>query len=558
MSSKTTLPGPVFILFAVAAFLAITPMLFFGNVWGYDFDIHLPAWIDVAHQLRQGVLFPRWDASANAGFGEPFFVFYPPLSWGLGGVLGSILPWKLVPGAYVWVTLLLAGTAMWKFARDWLDPRSALMAGLLYALNPYIVVMVYKRCSYGELLASAFFPLLLWAALRLGRDGRTAMLQLAIIFAAIWLADLPAGVIAGYSLVLLLAVASFVSRSLGPLLYGGGGILAAFAGIAFFLVPAAWERRWVNMGLVIRSDLAPESNFLFSHNDNPVMRLFSSGISIVGLLLVIATVVALLLAFRMRRDAPDVWYQLAALAVASAFLMFRPSLILWQILPQLRYVQFPWRWLSPLCAVGAIMASSAAAQIANKWLPGAIAALAIGAIGAATVYSVRWDAGHRRMNELVAAVSSDAGYTEGGTEWCHPIGSDPSKLPGDAPRIASAAPEDGSSTYGAGVQIQVRQWAAERKVFSVDSPRALRLKIKLLNYPGWQARLNGGIVPLETAHETGQMLLAVPAGQTRAEITFGRTPDQVAGDAISLTTVAAIVPLMWFSGRKRRRLADRG
>jgi len=138
----------------------------------------------------------------------------------------------------VWLALVLAGVTMWKCASDWLDPQDAVIAGLLYAVNPYLIVMVYKRCSYGELLASALFPLLVWAAIQLGRDPGKAVFPLAVVFAAIWLSDLPAGVVASYSLAGLLLLVSLIHRSLRPLLYGAAVIAAVFASLSFFLIPA--------------------------------------------------------------------------------------------------------------------------------------------------------------------------------------------------------------------------------------------------------------------------------------------------------------------------------
>lgn len=81
-------------------------------------------------------------------------------------------------------------------------------------------------------------------------------------------------------------------------------------------------------------------------------------------------------------------------------------------------------------------------------------------------------------------------------------------------------------------------------MFSVDSPRPLLLRIKLLTYPAWQAKLNGKIVALETRQETGQMLLPVPAGFTRAEIKFVRTWDRTVAMAVSLTTTLALIVLL--------------
>jgi hypothetical protein len=552
--SRSTLRIRVFILFAIAATLAIVPMLVFGNSWGHDFDSIVPVWIDAAQEFAQGVVYPHWAASANGGFGEPFFLFYPPLSWGIGGALGSILPWKLVPGAYIWIVVFLACVAMWRCARDWVDPGSAVFAALLYALNPYILVMIYRRCSYAELLASAVFPLLLGSALRMGRNGRQTILPLAVVFAAIWLADLPAGVIASYALVLLLIVTGFLNRSARPILYGAFSIVIAFAGLAFFLLPAAWERKWVNMGLVVRPELAPEGNFLFGHQGNPLLREFNTGIALMGLFLILVTTGALLVTRRLRGKIPTPWYQLAALAGASAFLMFRPSLILWQILPQLRYVQFPWRWLSPLCAAGALLLAMAAGRTQRKWMPWTVAALTIAAAGVGIVHGVRWDAGHRHMDDLVAAIRSGAGYREN-AEWSRPLGSDPSKLPANAPLVASAGSGGGESATSPGVEIRVRKWLPEHKVFSVSSARADLLRIKLLAYPAWVAKVNGAIVPIMTDGESGQMLLAVPPGVTQAEVTFGWTRDRAAGAVLSLITVLAVVPALWLFAARSRPIA---
>ena len=107
---------PALFWIAGVAFLAAAPMLFLGNAWGYDFDFHTSMWMDAAQQLRQGIILPHWAAGVNAGFGEPSLIFYPPLSWMGGGALGLMVPWKFAACAFVFLTLMLAGGAMWKWA----------------------------------------------------------------------------------------------------------------------------------------------------------------------------------------------------------------------------------------------------------------------------------------------------------------------------------------------------------------------------------------------------------------------------------------------------------
>ena len=76
-------------------------------------------------------------------------------------------------------------------------------------------------------------------------------------------------------------------------------------------------------------------------------------------------------------------------------------------------------------------------------------------------------------------------------------------------------------------------------------------KLRLVNYPGWQARLNGNTLALKTEQDTGQILVAVPAGLSKVEIQFGRTWDRTLGILISLATLVTIFPLMlWLRERK--------
>src|SRR6202047_4912935 len=188
----------VLLLIAAAAMAVVAPMLFLGNASGHDFQFHLASWLDVAGQWREGIFYPRWAEWANWGFGEPRFIFYPPASWLLGAALGSLLPWKIAPGAFIWLALVLAALTMWRLAREWLLGRQALTAGILYAVNPYHLVMVYYRSDFAELLASALFPLVVLGALRVARDGCVRVPGLALAFALIWLSNAPAAVIATY------------------------------------------------------------------------------------------------------------------------------------------------------------------------------------------------------------------------------------------------------------------------------------------------------------------------------------------------------------------------
>ena len=80
MLTKPNFSARAYLMIAIAATVATLPIAFRGNPWGHDVNLHLRSWMDAARQFREGNVFPRWAAGANQGFGEPFFIFYPPLS----------------------------------------------------------------------------------------------------------------------------------------------------------------------------------------------------------------------------------------------------------------------------------------------------------------------------------------------------------------------------------------------------------------------------------------------------------------------------------------------
>ncbi len=540
----------------VAATAVISPMFFLGQASGHDIQFHLASWMDVAGQWREGIFYPRWAEWANWGFGEPRFIFYPPASWIAGAALGTLLPWKLVPGALIWLTLVAAGMAMWKLARQWLPFPEAAAAAVFFTVNPYNLIIVYYRSDYAELLAIALLPLLIMYAMRVSGEGSRHIPALAVVFAGIWLSNAPAAVIATYSLPLIFLVECLSQRRVRPVLSGGAAMAGGFGLAAFYILPAAWEQRWVQIEQAVGDNFRPVQNFLFTRSTDADFQKFNWTVSFVAVAVILLTMLAAAISATRRRNFPGIWWTCVTLGAIAALMMVPLSAPVWNHLPKLYFIQFPWRWLSELGLTFAFLAAASMYCSRQRWVKLLIPIIVLSATGAAATRMVRdawWDSCDAPF--IADEISSSHGYE--GTDEYSPLGSDRSDLIssdsayGPTGKIAVAGLHAGEIVPAVGVQVHIERWTAERKIFTVEAPGQTTLALHTIDYPAWAATVDGNAAQIKPAADTAIMLLTLPPGPHRVEVRFQRTWDRDSGNAIS---VFSAIGLLGFSIMRKRQL----
>jgi len=539
-------------LSVLASLALLLPFFWLGSASGHDFEFHVASWLDVADQWRHGVLFPRWSAWTNYGFGEPRFIFYPPLSWMLGAALSLILPISWVPAAFILLTQTLAGMSAFFLLRRTAGKAPVYLGAVFYAANPYALLVSYVRSDFAEQLACALFPLLLLATLRLfglleeEQPQPARIVSFAVPFAVVWLCNAPAGVIASYSVALLWVWAALIQRSWRVALRGAVGLALGLGLAGFYLVPAAYEQRWVNIGQALSSGLLPAQNFLFTRIADVEHTWFNWISSFCAVALIALTALTALFSGRFRKKTPSleagrtVWGILLLLATLATLMMFQLTGPLWDLLPKMRFVQFPWRWMS-IVAVVCSCFLAAAIERRRGWLWFVLVAVLSFPFGYFLMQNTWWDPDEMATQQ--AAIKSGTGF-EGVDEY-DPLGDDHLDLPKHAQlaKLLPARTNEFARTPPSG-KIQIEIWETNNHKVFVESSVQARLALRLLNYPAWKVTVNGKPVTSEKPDDLDQMLVPIEAGKSEIQVRLVRTRDQTAGITLSIFSLLLATGLL--------------
>jgi hypothetical protein len=538
-----------------ASVLILIPFFLFGTASGHDFEFHCASWLDAATQWKAGILYPRWTLWTNHGFGEPRFIFYPPLSWMLGAALTLIVPGRAVPMVFIVLMQTFAGFSAYLLLRRLVSRRAALLGAVFYAVNPDALLMTYIRSDFAEQLACAFFPLLLLVALCLFEFlddpppiPRT-IAAFALLYAAAWLSNAPAGVIASYALALLLAWAAVTHRSWLIVFRGGFALTLGLGLAAFYILPAAYEQRWVNIGQALSTGLSPAQNFLFTATEDVEHTWFNWIASICAVCVIVLLGLSALLSrrFASTETAPkqnrSAFVALLLVGGAATALMLRWTVPFWNLLPKLRFVQFPWRWMSIVTLVSACFLA-AVVERRRGWMAIAVVFTLTIPLAWFFVRNTWWD--QDEMPTMAAAITSGTGFD--GTDEYDPLGDDHMDLPPTAP-LTKVLPADSADTVVPQARVQVLNWTAEERNLRVDSPAPARIALRLLNYPAWKVQINGRPQEPERLDDVNVMVVPVEAGTSEIQIKFGRTTDRKIGDAISLLCAFVTLCFFWIGRR---------
>ena len=580
----TVFAGPAII--AIAALVAVWPQIVTGPSCNGDFYFHYVSWSDARQSMLQGALYPHWANTPNFGFGEPRFVFYPPLTWMAGALMELALSWK--SAAVVFSFLLLAGTGLANraLAREVMEDGPATLAGCAAIFLGRGISDISLRCDFAELTGGFWIPLLLMFLLRRRSltgglstrafDGST--FPLALVIAGVWLSNGPLGIEANYLAVAIAILSAGLERSWAPIVRATAGLALGMGLAAFYLVPAVWERKWANFQeAVSRPQFVIENSWLFGRHADPAFASHDSlllKISVMAAAMFALTVISILVAWKRGTLPGEKRFRVPLMVIPFAvfFLLLPISELVWKWLPELRFLQFPWRWLLVMQTPLAIFFAPAV------WVAPARRRIAILVACAALFFGVSiaaWSFGFKDCSLFdtnLTAWEDEGGaygkpeYSPPGVEYNLVLPDTPSNcVIGKLSDLEDISGEPGETMHAAQAGSQAICKGSfkeelnlpELKGFSGVADRAGWLVLRLRSYPAWKVILNGNAIP--PTMERGHGLIAVPVtpGPVDVAVRWTTLADVVAGRWLSAAALALLAALFFLERKLVRSMPEK-
>ncbi len=580
------------LLLLVASLTAVQPLLAGVLPWSADGLLHFYRLAQLHRSLQHGILFPRWSPDMGFGFGFPLFNYYAPLSYYLAEPfhLAGLSVQHALLAAFILATLT-ASIGAYLCGRDLFGPLAGLVAALAFVYAPYNLYNVVHRGALAEAWGLAWLPFIFWAWRRLALRGRRADLVLSVLLYAALL--LTHNILALISTPLLILYAIVLwglhGRGLGRALLLTGALALGLGLAAFFWVPAFFEKEYVQIHqLYAPADLDYHNNFvslgqLFSAPQpvdpaliNPLIPL-----SFAWPQLALA-LVALLGLRRFPGRETRVHLALLGLGLSLLTLMMLPlSIVVWDNVPLLRFVQFPWRFLGPTSLFLAVLAGAGAASLPLSSRSGAASLPLSSRSGAASLpLSSRSGAAKLRGTDWLKLPLILVGIVVFAFTWLfphfYPRQADPTPLnliaferdtgalgttsAGDylpiwverlppADSLLSAYEETGpgfviprldAASLPAGACIVEAHYGLTIAELTLDAPTSFTAVFNWYFFPGWQARLDGQPLELRPLGEQGLIGADVPSGRHHLIVRFGATPLRRWATALSLLAVLSL------------------
>ena len=512
----------------------------------------------------------RWVDGLGFGFGYPLFVFYPPLVYATGelfhlfgfGFTDSI---KIV----FFISIIGSGFAMYLFVKEIFGKYAAMISSIFYMLAPYRAVDIYVRGALAEAFSFVWFPLILLSFYKLATTSKNTYLLLSAVGLALLMLThnlifLPFMLILPFYLLFLIWHSSQKSSTI---LHFSFSILLSFALSAFFWIPALFEKKFTIVDELLLKNLAsysihfvyPQQLWNWAWGFGGSAAGLADGFSFkIGKIHIISALIALIFAtihLVKNKKAGSVFRYncylsilIFGLFIFSAFMTTFYSKFIWDLIPSLGYLQFPWRFLTFTVLFSSISAGS---LIYLLKLP--ILRLATSTILAAFVFVPNFKLFEPQyfrshLTDELATKKEIINWDISGTSFEYlPKGVElyRGSLGTNLVKIEkSQISQQKIEIIEGEASIDNLKSKPTKISFIINAQKETKFKANIFNFPGWHLTIDNRQVPIDDSNRLKLITASIPPGMHLVEIELKNTRTRNIANSISLFSVLVTLTLM--------------
>lgn len=558
--------------------------------------------------IRDGALWPRWALHHNQGLGYPTFLIQAPLGFYLAELFVLVGAGITTAVKLAWLTGAVAGAwGVYRLVIAWLTAHAlpvreevssrqpldgvrlaAVTAGLLYTYLPYHFVGLYVRGALADTLLLAWLPwLVLTFDLLLVHGGAPGWPRrlgtAALVFAATLLTHAFALLsIAPLMITFVLFRLLQQWRRHGfplrtTLLAGAAGGLALLI-YAIFLLPLLTEGRYLDQQVYVAGTYDFRNHFVqigqyfspfwgFGYSDDPAGA--NDGMSFqLGSVLVILALTAVFQVRRAERARAEMLY---LLVVGGGLLLVMSPLAqpLWEAIPPLAVIQFPWRLLALAGFSFSVLGGLTLWNLLPSPLPdlraeGGLVVMSLLAMLASYPFIQAqlapvepWREDGRAVYQFEREHPDMLGYTVWATQPFTMTALSTAYAAPDYSEDRGNAPTAGRLEIIAGRGRVIESYVGGSSaggVVEMESNGVVRLNVYY--FPGWAVTVDGRPIATSPDPAFGAIQLELASGRHRIDARFGETPVRMAAMLMAAAALLVSVGLVLWPGGKNEDSGD--
>lgn len=553
------------LLITIAAAVVILPVLIYGIPDGFDLPHHLQCAQTYVDAIKRGEFYPSWSADRNFGYGGLELRMYPPVShYVLALFRIAAGNWHLAMWATYTFWCILGCLGIYFLAREFVEPPAALFAAALFALIPYRVNEIYQTFLYAEFAGGSILPFCFTFLNRIlkprSENGNAAdyfsrdTLWFAIAIAALVLTHLPLTLIGIISMgVYFLSqtkwrCSDFLLNVVKISIAGALGLALS----SFFWIKVIEERflmakTAVYDEVVINYDLNFLLTFLQTFEGETRIVSFLPFFYDLVLLFTILVVLPMALIGLLKDyySEKSRWRGVWLTFVFSVFIATVLSKPLWDHLPLLFEVQFPWRWLNVVSVFAPILAAGGFVICLQRYRHEKTRAAILSIYGLlliCLITSLSWAISNGRYilpaqsESHAEKVVNGEGFRFWWTIWTR-----------DDFELKSADRVSAENRA-----VVVTNWETLNRSFTVEAGAPQNIRVAVFYHPNWHAFVNSQAVAIGP-DPTGAVSFPVPPEKSVVTLNFVETKKVLAARKISWTAIFVVVILFFATFKTNNR-----